>query len=439
MPAPPPATPTGTCAATHAAPAAPGPLRWDVYCRVIDNHGDLGVCWRLAADLAGRGDRVRLFVDDASALAWMAPQGCAGVQVRAFDADAGPESRTDVVVEAFGCDPPPARVHRLATAQAAGRGPAWINLEYLSAETYVERSHGLPSPQPGGASKWFFYPGFTPATGGLLRGPGWLMPEPADAAADDPAADAQAAAAVDALAVRLGLPPPHGERWVSLFCYADPPPPLAAWLADLAATTPAGDRAVRVLLTPGPAQALAAALRPAEIPPGLRLSPLPWLPQAEYDRLLGACALNAVRGEDSLVRAIWAGRPWLWHIYPQHDGAHADKLDALLQRLLAADPGLAAGPLGRALPMLHRAWNGLATTGPGWRQEPAGRRSPAWPGLPSGTLWDDWARLCRAWRRQLAAQSDLTTQLRAFAADRLAPGRSRPGPHEATGPSSPGC
>ena len=51
---------------------------WDIFCKVIDNHGDLGVCWRLARQLAGLGEAVRLWVDDASALAWMAPEGCAG-------------------------------------------------------------------------------------------------------------------------------------------------------------------------------------------------------------------------------------------------------------------------------------------------------------------------------------------------------------------------
>lgn len=433
------ASPTSPRARTGTtAPSAPAAgLRWDLCCRVVDNHGDLGVCWRLATDLAGRGDSVRLFVDDPTALAWMAPQGCPGVQVLAFEAAAGSEAAVDIVVEAFGCDPPPARRASLAAAQATGGGPVWINLEYLSAEAYVERSHGLPSPQPGGATKWFFYPGFTPATGGLLRGPGLDPAEypgaGADADADGTAqrentsASTHYPSAIDTLAARLNLPPPRHERWVSLFCYAEPAPPLAAWLADLTAHPPPDGRPTRVLLTPGPAQALVAALSPTQVPPGLLLTPLPWLPQPDYDTLLRACALNTVRGEDSLVRAIWTGRPWLWHIYPQHDGVHADKLDALVQRLLAAEPDLAAGPLGQTLPLLQRAWNGL---------------NAGWPGLPAGPLWDDWARLCCAWRNQLAAQPDLATQLRAFAVDRLAdrtalPDRCAPG--KPPGPSSPGC
>lgn len=50
-------------------------LQWDIFCKVIDNFGDIGVSWRLAADLASRGQQVRLWVDDAKALNWMAPAG----------------------------------------------------------------------------------------------------------------------------------------------------------------------------------------------------------------------------------------------------------------------------------------------------------------------------------------------------------------------------
>jgi hypothetical protein len=81
----------------------------------------------------------------------------------------------------------------------------WINLEYLSAEDYVERSHRLRSPQRCGLDKWFFYPGFTPATGGLLREDGLL----AEQAASTPPAW---------LAGRASRRGP-GERLVSLFCY----------------------------------------------------------------------------------------------------------------------------------------------------------------------------------------------------------------------------
>lgn len=187
-------------------------MLWDIFCRVIDNHGDLGVTWRLARDLAARGHQARLWVDDASALAWMAPdrhdqhEGVAVLPWPAGDVDAVPG---DVVIEAFGCEVPPAFVARMAARRPA---PRWVNLEYLSAEDYVERSHGLASPQfhgPGaGLVKHFFYPGFTARTGGLLREPDLL----ARRAAFDGAAWLAA----------HGWAPQPGERVVSLFAYANP-------------------------------------------------------------------------------------------------------------------------------------------------------------------------------------------------------------------------
>ncbi|MFO1330157.1 MAG: elongation factor P maturation arginine rhamnosyltransferase EarP [Rubrivivax sp.] len=340
-------------------------MRWELYCRVIDNHGDLGVCWRLARQLGARGDHVRLWVDDASALAWMAPGGATGVVVQPWS-EAAPPELGDVVVEAFGAEPPAALRRAMA---AMDRPPVWIDLEYLSAEAYVERSHGLPSPQPDGLVRWFFYPGFTPHTGGLLRD------------------DAEPATTFDGrawLAARGWAAQPH-ERVVLLFAYAQAP--VLDWL-PLWASQP-----TLVLLAPGPA---GEALAGASLPAGVRLQRLPWLEQTDFDRALRACDLNAVRGEDSFAQAQLAGRPLLWHIYAQHDGVHAAKLEAWLDRLLeGAEPALAA-----AVRQTHRAWNGLA---------------------PPPATWPDagaWQRLHRQWRDRLLAQPDLASALSAFARSR---------------------
>jgi uncharacterized repeat protein (TIGR03837 family) len=135
--------------------------QWDVFCRVIDNFGDIGVCWRLVTQLAGRSQRVRLWVDDASALQWMAPAGCPGVELRAWGAPPpGPqEPPPDVIVEAFGCEITPEFIAYSAYSTGVNgqnrSKPVWINLEYLSAEAYVERYHRLPSPiQSGPAAGW---------------------------------------------------------------------------------------------------------------------------------------------------------------------------------------------------------------------------------------------------------------------------------------------
>lgn len=345
-------------------------LLWDVYCRVIDNLGDAGVCWRLAANLAQLGQRVRLVIDDAAPLAFMAPQGAAGVQVLAWPEPGAPLPPGDVVIEAFGCELPPASVAAMLQKTVP---PLWLNLEYLSAEAYVERSHGLPSPQSNGLRKWFFYPGFTARTGGLLREPGL--------------ASAQHGFDRDAWLYAQGATRQTGERVVALFCYDNPE--LPSLLHSLA------DEPTLLLLTPGPAQR-----QVASAPAGVRLHRLPWLTQGGFDELLWSADLNFVRGEDSLVRALWAGAPFVWQAYPQHDGAHAAKLLALTEQL-KLPPDVAS---------LWRAWNGLQ--GP-------------WPGLPAtgaGALqaWQAWQAAAVGARQRLWAQPDLAAQLLAFVQDRQA-------------------
>lgn len=346
-------------------------MRWDIFCKVIDNHGDIGVCWRLAADLAGRGDAVRLWVDDAGALAWMAPGGQAGVQVLPWAASRAAEPG-DAVIEAFGCELDDTFVAAIAqAARARGRQPAWINLEYLSAEAWVERCHALPSPVmsgPGqGLLKRFFYPGFTPRTGGLLREP--------DLAERQRRFDRTGWLAGQGIAWR-------GERLVSLFCYE--PPGLRRWFEALVAR----GEPTRLLATPGRAAAGLRTLLAAGAPTGaVTVHWLPWLPQREFDHLLWACGFNFVRGEDSLVRALWAGRPFAWHIYPQADGAHAAKLEAVLDWLQAP----------ASLRQLHRAWN-------------FGDAEPPDP------AWDAWQAAALEARDRLLTQADLVTQLKAFVA-----------------------
>src|SRR5690606_4716652 len=68
----------------------------------------------------------------------------------------------------------------------------------------------------------------------------------------------------------------------------------------------------------------------------LTVQVIAFMRQEQYDHLLWCCEFNAVRGEDSFVRAQWAGRPLLWHIYRQDEDIHLDKLDAFLELYTAA-------------------------------------------------------------------------------------------------------
>ena len=350
---------------------------WDVFCQVIDNFGDIGVCWRLCAQLAARGERVRLWTDEASALAWMAPAGAPNVQVLPWPTSAPPGGPGDVVVEAFGCEITPDFIasiaHSLGAEGSKHSKPLWINLEYLSAEPFVERSHRLPSLQssgPGaGCTRWFFYPGFTPRTGGLLREADLLQRQ---AAFDRSAWRARRGIGAEQLAV-------------SLFCYE--PAGLPALVAQLAARGNA-----RLLATPGRAAAAVQALQPAH--PTLAVEFLAPCPQPAFDEMLWACDLNCVRGEDSLVRALWAGRPFVWHIYPQDDDAHHAKLQAFLDWLDAPE----------SLRRFHAAWNGVD-------------RNVALPAITAATL-ADWQACVQAARARLLAQDDLLTQLMGFVAEK---------------------
>ncbi len=352
-------------------------MLWDIFCKVIDNHGDIGVCWRLSAQLAARGEQVRLWVDDASALQWMAPTGATGVAVRPWAAQTRAEPG-DAVVEAFGCDPEPGFQAALAAAsRRRAVQPPWINLEYLSAESFAQRNHRLPSPvlsgPAAGLTKHFFYPGFTPATGGLLREPDL----------------AQRQARFDRAAWLRGhaVACDPGTRLVSLFCYE--PAGLGRLLDQLAA----GPRHTALLVTAGrAADAVRGRLAEREqARPGwlaasrLSVAWLPLLTQPDFDHLLWACDLNFVRGEDSLVRALWAGQALVWQLYPQDDGAHHAKLDAFLDWLQAP-------PSARAF---HRFWNG-------------GTAQAAPLAIP------EWTAAVQAARERLLQQPDLAAQLLAF-------------------------
>ncbi len=366
-------------------PTVAPPLSWDIFCRVIDNLGDVGVCWRLSRDLASRGQQVRLWMDQTDALAWMAPGAregrWPGIEVRSWETDWPHErnadlTRSDVWIEAFGCEPPDGFIRQQRALWTDHQAPVWINLEYLSAEPYVERTHRLPSPLMSGPAsgwtRWFFYPGFSAATGGLLR--------EADVAQRQAIFDRQAwrEAARHPPDAMLPGGAITSERWISLFCYE---PPALPWLLD----NLLADAGATLVVTPGRAEA--AVRQHTDLPSRWILRPL--VDQDGFDQMLWACDLNFVRGEDSLVRALWAGQAFVWQIYPQHDNAHHDKLQAFLNWLDAPDD----------LRELHRFWNGM------------GGKPP--PDLAAARL-ANWQAVTRQARARLGQQDDLTTQLLGF-------------------------
>ena len=375
---------------------------WDIFCNVVDNYGDIGIAWRLARGLvAEHGLAVRLWVDDLQAFQRIWPaidpsadeQSCEGVTVRVWRAPFAATAPARVVVEAFGCALPDAYL----AAMGEQSPPVWINLEYLSAEPWVAEHHGLPSPHPRlPLTKYFFFPGYRPDTGGLLAEAGL---------GERRAAFVQSGTA--AFWRHLGLDAPRADELrVSLFAYENPALAalLDAWAADahpITCLVPEGR------LIPQLAAWLAVAdLRAGEVHRrgALELHILPFSDQDTYDHLLWACDLNFVRGEDSCVRAQWAARPLVWQAYPQADEAHWDKTSALLAHYVEGLEREAA----HAVSGLWRHWNGMPDV------------------ADMAACWTAWRahqavieRHAAAWCERLGRAGSLTDKLVDFAENKL--------------------
>jgi hypothetical protein len=359
------------------------PVSCDLFCRVVDNLGDAGVCWRLARQLAQEhGWRVRLWIDDPAPLAGLRPgiapaaqvQDVDDVEIRRWPEHFPEVAPCDVVIEAFACELPPGFV--LAMARRP-RPPVWLNLEYLSAETWVPGCHGLPSPHPSlPLVKYFFFPGFAAGTGGLLR------------------------------ERELPVPPvrsPATELSVSLFCYAN------AALPDLLAVWAECAEPVSCQVADGLPREQVQRWLGRSFPVGSRIDfgsmqlvAAPFVPQPEYDARLAACDLNFVRGEDSFVRAQWVERPFVWQAYPQDDAAHFVKLNAFLAHYLRH---VGEDRIRSAVVSFWHAWNGRGEIAAAW----ADFRSV----LPRLTLHG------KAWAREISQPGDLAQNLVRFCRERL--------------------
>ncbi len=377
--------------------------QWDIFCTVIDNYGDIGVCWRLARQLVAEHDvKVRLWVDELTSFGKicaqidpeLAMQHAQGVEVRRWASDFPAVRPGDVVIEAFACRLPESFVAAMAERATP---PVWINLDYLSAEAWVSGCHTLPSPHPRlPLTKYFFFPGFDETTGGLLREAGLAAERQSFAASPEQQA---------ALWRRLGhVPPATDALRVSLFAYENPA------LADLLASWARGERRVCCLAPVTRTQAAIEQFAGQPLRVGdvfargaLEIRLLPFVAQPDYDRLLWSCDVNLVRGEDSFVRAQWAAKPLLWQIYPQREAAHLVKLTAFLERYCATLPASGAA----AVRLLHRQWNadGEATSADVWA-----RYLAALPELRAHA---------ELWEKNLSKQEDLCASLFRFCLSKL--------------------
>lgn len=360
--------------------------RWDIFCSIVDNYGDIGVCWRLARQLANEhGLAVRLWIDHpdiaAKLIHGMNPaleiQEISCVEIRHWTMPFPEVGIPEVVIEAFACELPDTYLRAMQHAR-----PLWINLEYLSAESWVDNFHAGQSVHPQlGLTKHFFFPGFSAASGGLLRERHLL--EQRKHFQQSPARQAT-------FWQSLGISPQHAYT-VSLFCY--PHAPVDSLLTAMSQC----QDAVLCIIPEGPLANRAIHWHASNNNHGnLKIVTIPFLSQAEYDQLLWACDLNFVRGEDSWIRALWAGKPMIWQPYRQEEDAHLGKLEAFLRRYTDNCPTA----LMESMTSAHHAWNqdGLE-----------GFTAASWQSLLAAL--PDWQHHAQSWTQRQAAESDLAAKL----------------------------
>lgn len=374
------------------------PIRpiWDIFCRVIDNYGDIGVCWRLARQLACEYPiEVRLWVDELSALTnlWPSAKNVASQHLEevhvlrweALNESIFLSSPASVVIEAFACDIP--QTYQALMAANKDEAPHWINLDYLSAESWVEDCHKLTSISPSnGLKKTFFFPGFTKRTGGLIRENHLIEQQ-------------KSWQEKSSWLKERGVTPQKDALLISLFTYenSNVQSLIQAWQEH---STP-----VHCLIPQGKithsVNHVLHELQYGELSHetpliqlgNLTFQSIPFLRQDEYDKLLWSMDINFVRGEDSFVRANWAAHPFIWHIYIQEENAHLEKLSSFLDSFLKNAPA----ELQLRLRDFWQAWNQDYLT-------------PAhWHALLH--VQNEWQWHCIQWREELSKIKDLATQL----------------------------
>jgi len=370
-------------------------MRWDIFCQIVDNYGDAGVCWRLARALSRLSSssvnnvecddsRIRLFCDDLNVLNVIAHGDAVGhgaslgIEVLPWSAAESPAilaSVGDVVIEAFACHLPKPYIEAMVqktSQKTSPKPPIWINLEYLTAEAWADDMHLMPSPQNNGLNKYFYFPGFTPKTGGVLLG-------------DWDEVTSNSLNISKSLSSAFESCRPKSKR-ISVFHYKQAP--LDAWLDSVNQAALAHGEMVDVFLCADQNVSAATQTSFSLADSAVKLIQLHFIPQEDYDYLLSVCDINLVRGEDSFVRAQWASKPFIWDIYPQSDLAHEVKLNAFLERYFE---GVSAEF--RAIGISAMKW---------------GPASDWWPHLST------WTSHSEAWRQKLMGLGHLEGKILDF-------------------------
>ena len=280
----------------------------DIFCQVIDNYGDVGVAYRLAREFKRvyPNKKLRFVINQTEELNLI--RKSEDIEIILYKDISKIENSADLIIESFGCEIPKKYMDK-----ALKNSKLIINLEYFSAEKWVDDFHLQESFLGGNLKKYFFIPGLSEKSGGILLDNEFLERKK------------KVEANKEYYLEKFGIKEKY-DLLGSIFSYEKNFDSLIEELKKL------GKKIILLMLSEKTQKNFIKYFDNGNNYDKIKFVKLPFFTYDKYEELLALCDFNLVRGEDSFVRALLLGKPFLWHIYPQDENTHIKKLESFLEK-----------------------------------------------------------------------------------------------------------
>ncbi|TDT68027.1 putative repeat protein (TIGR03837 family) [Hypnocyclicus thermotrophus] len=282
-----------------------------IFCNVIDNYGDIGFVFRLARQLHKRNDKleIKVFLNNLKSfnkinknISINKTQQKLGniLYIDINKVDYFEIEKSEIVIEAFGCDIDESYFENNNKTKLI------INLEYLNIEEWTKDYHLMPSYSGyNNIKKYFFMPGIEEGTGGIISD--FEIPIYSKKYFFN-----------NELKLDINIE----NKIITIFTYEFNFDNLMKYLKKQ-------KQNYTLLLFGEKTQKYFRGLDKKI--DNIDLIFMNYLSQEDFDKVLYFSDYNLVRGEESFVRAILAGKPFLWHAYCQEELEHLNKISGFLQ------------------------------------------------------------------------------------------------------------
>ncbi|MEX6494554.1 elongation factor P maturation arginine rhamnosyltransferase EarP [Fusobacterium animalis] len=280
----------------------------DIFCQVIDNYGDVGVAYRLAREFKRLypNKKLRFVINQIEELNLI--RKSENIEVILYKDISKIENSADLIIESFGCEIPKEYMNK-----ALKKSKLIINLEYFSAEKWVDDFHLQESFLGGNLKKYFFIPGLSEKSGGILLDNEFLQRKK------------KVEVNNEYYLKYFGIKEKY-DLIGSVFSYEKKFDSLIKELKKL------NKKIILLILSEKTQKNFIKYFDNGNNYDKIKFVKLPFFTYDKYEELLALCDFNLVRGEDSFVRALLLGKPFLWHIYPQDENIHIKKLESFLEK-----------------------------------------------------------------------------------------------------------